>query len=207
MNSQVASPLLAGRSKAAWVLFLAVVLVTLAADLIVKWQAFQQVAGVPVLLSRDMDPHTVIPMHPTITIVPKLLSLKLVLNTGAVFGLGKGSQWLFVIVSLAAVGVIGRVFWKSPAGARAAQVALALILAGALGNLYDRVRFNAVRDMFWLFPEVHLPFGWTWPGGRTDLYPWIFNVADVALLAGVGIMLLVLWRSPRPSREAQKAPG
>ena len=84
---------------------------------------------------------------------------------------------------------------------------LALILGGALGNLYDRVMFNAVRDMFWLLPGVKLPFGLRWPGGMDDAYPWLFNLADVALLAGVGMMVVILWFEDTRRQAAGKAQG
>jgi signal peptidase II len=74
---------------------------------------------------------------------------------------------------------------------------LALILAGALGNLYDRIMYGAVRDMLYLFPGVKLPFGITWPGGNPELYPWIFNIADAALCVGVVLIILTMLRKPR----------
>src|SRR5690606_27114508 len=91
--------------------------------------------------------------------------------------------------------IIGRIFWRSPARAFVLHVALALILAGALGNLYDRLMFSAVRDMFHLFPYAELLFGWTWPGPDESrmLYPWIFNLADAALVVGVVAVLLITW--------------
>ena len=51
-----------------------------------------------------------------------------------------------------------------------------------------------VRDMFWLFPDVPLPFGLHWPGGVSDVYPWIWNIADAAMCVGLAIMLISLWR-------------
>ena len=46
--------------------------------------------------------------------------------------------------------------------------------------------YDAVRDLFLLFPGVNLPFGWSWPGGARGLYPWIFNAADVYLVLALG---------------------
>lgn len=176
-------------------LFALVVAVTLTADLASKWAAFEYVADWPVELSRELagDP-TQVPEHEPIVVLPYVLSLRLTTNTGAVFGLGKGGQWLFMAVSVLAVGVIGRVFCRSAAGAWKLHVALGMILAGALGNLYDRVRFHAVRDMLWLLPE-------------TGVWPWIFNVADAALMVGVGVMVLVMWRDERRAPSGQSSPG
>ena len=131
------------------------------------------------------------------------------LNSGAVFGFGKGKQWFFILISIVAVAVLGRVFWTTRAGAHWSHLALALILSGALGNLYDRIRFNAVRDMLWLFTGVKLPFGWRWPGNPGDdhIYPWIFNLADAALVVGVALLLIIMWRAPKPQPDDRKDPG
>lgn len=191
-------------SKPAAILrFVVIAGAVLALDLAVKYASFRYVAGTPVSLSRQAaKDHAFWAQYPhdAITLVPYGLALHLTTNTGAVFGLGKGSQWFFVGVTFVAVAVIVRVFLTSPVGAKGLHVCLAMILAGAVGNLYDRLRYNAVRDMLKLFPEVHLPMGWSWPGGETELYPWIFNVADASLMIGVFTLLLITWRGEKPRR-------
>lgn len=184
----------AGRCLPSVIRFLVIVTATLGADLASKHWAFEHVAGTPVRLTRqNSDDPAIIPYHEPSMVIPGLLSLKLTANTGALFGLGRGSQMIFIIVSVLAVGIIGRVFWYSRPGAWVYHLSLGLILAGALGNLYDRIRFNAVRDLLLLFPEVMLPFGWRWPGGPREIYPWVFNIADAALVVGVVLMLTVSW--------------
>ena len=133
------------------------------------------------LLARD---------HPPVTVIPHVLSLKLTANPGAVFGIGAGQRWLFVTISVMATLVVLAVFYRSRPRAWASHVSLGLILAGALGNLYDRVVFAAVRDMLWLFPG-------------TGLWPWVFNIADVSLLTGVGLMLLVIARGEKPRPDGE----
>lgn len=190
-------------------LFLTLFCLTLVGDLTVKSWAFRHVAGEPVVLDRRHpgDP-SAIPYHEPIIIVPNGLALRLTTNTGAVFGIGQGRQWFFALVSIVATVLIVFIFVRSPNHAIWFHTALALILAGALGNLYDRLTFNAVRDMFWLFPGVSLPFGWTWPGGASGLYPWIFNVADVALIIGVLLALICSFTDDRqpPGPETDPAP-
>jgi signal peptidase II len=110
-------------------------------------------------------------------VVPGLLDMRLTINTGAVFGRAQGGRWLFISVSVIALAVIGAVFARSPSRSWVLHVGLALVLAGALGNLYDRVRFAAVRDMLHMLPQ-------------TDLWPWIFNIADASLMVGVGLLLV-----------------
>ena len=163
---------------AAWVVFLGVTLAVLAADLALKSWAFANVAPSPVRLEAWAARQAGVPRHDPITLVPHLLSLQLVLNRGAVFGLGQGGKWVFIPVSIAAAGFILFLFWRSPRHAWPLHAALALILSGALGNLYDRVLYSEVRDMLRLFPT-------------TDVYPWVFNLADAALVVGVAIMLLM----------------
>jgi len=186
------------------VLFVACTVVVLGADLVFKQWAFDHIApGAPVVLDPD-QPNRPIPHHEPINLVPHVLSLQLVTNTGAVFGIGKGAQGMFAVVSVVATVVILFVFLRSERGAWVQQTALALILAGALGNLHDRIRFNAVRDMLWLFPDVKLPLGLAWPGGNPDLYPWRFNIADAALVVGVGLTLILMWRAEKQAKQAKQ---
>lgn len=187
------------------VLFLAVVVVCLSADLGLKYYAFRFVAHAPVVLNAQDPPYFGVPSQyePT-RLLPGVLNLQLTANEGAIFGIGKGSRWVFVIVSVFAVGFVGRVFWRSDARMRLFHVALALILAGALGNLYDRVLYGLVRDMLHLFPNADLPGGLTWPGGARGLYPWIFNLADVELLCGVLLVLWVTWCHAPQTKDPQQ---
>jgi len=201
------APLTAGRQCKCIVMFVLVAIAVLAADLGLKAYAFKYVAGEPIELQPDVPASMEIPFHSPTVLIPGVLHLRLTANTGAIFGMGKGSRWVFVAVSIIAVGFIGRLFWRSPAKAVTLQVALALILAGALGNLYDRIQFAAVRDMLHLFPGTNLPFGLTWPGNARGLYPWIFNLADVALLFGVLTVVWVTWKHAPPKPASEKDPG
>ncbi len=210
--------LLAWRSPLAIAVFAFVMVFTLTADLLVKTESFKRVAGMPLALAVDeqgqpevsvwldeeqnwyaVEPRTpeypasAIPAHDPVVVIPGVLNLQLTINTGAVFGLGDGYRWVFMVVSLFAIGLIGFLFARSPASHWASHLALALILAGALGNLYDRARFAAVRDMFHMLPE-------------TGLWPWIFNVADVALVLGVAAVVVMSWFSgPAPAKAEKPA--
>ncbi len=220
------SPLVtvARRPRSIW-LFAVLTVVFLGLDLGVKAWAFHSVAPVPVRVQAGTDgpeiqmeaapgrwqvvnplkPDQMVPHDPKV-VVPKILNLHLLTNQGAVFGIGQGQRWLFIGISLLALGAIGWYLLTSLANAYWMHAGLALILAGALGNLFDRIVYKGVRDMLHLFPGVELPFGWHWPGsngqpGPTELYPWIFNVADVELLTGVGLLLLVSWFA-KPKKKA-----
>lgn len=147
----------------------------LVADLAFKYWAFARYA-----LSSPPD-----------EVVPNLLALQLTYNTGAVFGLGKGYAWVFAVITVIAAGVIITTLLRCRADQRLLPICLAMIFAGALGNMYDRLFYRGVRDMLLLFPGVELPFGLAWPGGLTLVYPWIFNLADVYLT--IGILLVMAW--------------
>jgi len=178
----------AARSPRAIAVFLGVIIFFVAADLILKYWAFENVAGRPVVLTEQVvDDHDGFWRqypHEPIVVVPRVLNLQLTTNTGAVFGLGKGGRVFFIAVSVVATVVIGYMFVRSRADAWVLHVALGLILAGALGNLYDRTVYRAVRDMLHMLPT-------------TRLWPWIFNLADAVLMVGVGLVLVLTFISDR----------
>jgi len=207
----------AWQSPGAVSLFVILTVGVLAADLGLKYWAFEHVAGVPMRVVavdndptiqidepglgwitleplRPEEPATAVPGHEPTVVVPGVLSLRLTINTGAVFGLGKGAQWLFAIISVIALFVIAWLFIKSPAQAWVWHAALALVTAGAAGNLYDRLLYHAVRDMLHLFPE-------------TRLWPWIFNLADAALMVGVGAIVLVSFYRDWQHKKLRQQPA
>ncbi len=107
-------------------------------------------------------------------------NFKLAGNKGAAWGLFRDlpEQWrvaFFVVISIVAIAVIVSLFRKAEEGLL--QVALTLILGGALGNLIDRVRLGFVVD----FIDWHTNDTWHWP---------TFNIADVAISVGVGLLLI-----------------
>ena len=194
------------RSAQAWAVLLGVTAVGVVLDLWSKSLAFSRVAGTPVELYREdvlavgaARIGTLLPQHDPVSVVPSVLELTLVLNPGAVFGVGAGQRWFFVVFTLAAGSFATWLFctWTRRQD-WLAHSAIALILAGGLGNLHDRLRFACVRDFLHPLPGVELPFGLAWPGGETEVWPWVSNVADALLLIGIGVLLVKLWRTPEP---------
>jgi lipoprotein signal peptidase len=111
--------------------------------------------------------------HPIYTVNGQAVPAK---NEGALFGVGQGYNSFFLIVSLAAA--IGIIFWSTRPNAGRSFVlnlALGLILAGTLGNLYDRLIFGGVRDF------LHWYYLVDWP---------VFNLADCCLVLGATILLV-----------------
>ncbi len=106
-------------------------------------------------------------------------------NHGALFGLAQQGEnvanGVFAAISLiAAVAIIFWSFQRSTARDRSLCIALGLILAGTLGNLYDRLTFTGVRDF------LHWYYLVDWP---------VFNIADCCLVAGAGLLLLQAFRT------------
>lgn len=216
------------RSRGAVVTLIVVAALGLAADLGSKWAAFRWVAGVPVQIERErvlelsrmgQSLSPLIPAHEAVTVAPSVLDLSLVLNRGVVFGIGAGKRWFFVAFTVMAIGFGLWMFgsWTRPRD-RWSHVAIGLLLAGGLGNLYDRLVFASVRDFLHPLPGVVLPFGWRMPfdGGR-EVWPYVSNVADLWLLVGIGLLMVQLWRSgshpdgthdgKRPSSPELSSPG
>lgn len=109
-------------------------------------------------------------------------------NTGAAFGLFKGANTIFMIL---AVVVAGAIIYYFPSVSRkdwVIRVALSMQLAGALGNLVDRINVGHVTD----FVSVG-----TFP---------VFNVADSSITVGVGVLLIGMWlQEKREKREKAAA--
>jgi signal peptidase II len=119
-------------------------------------------------------------MHEVRPLIHGLLNFTRVHNTGAAFGLLAGQAsplrtGFFLVVSLVAMGVVLWMLYRLPSGQKVELVALSLILGGALGNVFDRVRLGEVVD----FIDVYYR-GYHWPA---------FNVADSAISIGVILLL------------------
>jgi signal peptidase II len=198
------------RSPSAWLLLLGVFALAIGADLWTKEWAFRTVGSAPVELDRarlladpDYDP---VGFEPARRVLPwGLLNFRLVLNPGAVFGIGAHQRWFFIVFTVGAI-VAGLVIFGryTRAPDRLAHVALGVILAGGLGNLYDRLVFGRVRDFIHALPGRRLPFDWKWPGtSNPEMFPWVFNVADMLLLVGmITLMVHVNGVERRRARES-----
>ena len=197
---------MAWHSPLAWIILLLVSCSGLGLDLWSKHWAFEHVAQFPVVLDRNeilADPNWRPPPHESMVVLPfGLLDFDLVMNHGAVFGIGQQRRSIFIVFTLIAVVVATSIFaFWTQARSHWVHVGIGLILAGGLGNLYDRIAFGAVRDFLHMTPEWNLPFSWNWPNGSTELFPWVFNVADVLLLAGMGILIIRSSREGKPTES------
>lgn len=192
-------------SLRAWVVFGTVALVGLAIDLGTKAWAFASLGKSPVVIRREdvlraADLTTLIPRPPPVVVViPQVLELTLVLNPGAVFGIGAGRRWFFVVFTVIAVAFV---LWAFATQTRArdwlTHTCAGLLVAGGLGNLYDRLVFACVRDFLHPLPHATIPFT------SRPLWPYVSNVADAFLIVGIAGLLLFSWvRSPTESTRSR----
>jgi signal peptidase II len=195
----------AGTSPRAWVVLLAVIAFGLITDLGSKWLAFEKIAERPVHIERaqviEYGPgrlSELLPAHQPVTVVPHVLDLSLVLNPGAVFGIGPGKRWFFVAFTVGAM-IAGVALFAKGTRARqtASHVAIGLLISGGLGNLYDRLVFGCVRDFLHPLPGVDYPFGIKMPWSGEQVWPYVSNIADLWLIVGIGMLVVILWRSDK----------
>ena len=119
------------------------------------------------------------------TVIPGVFRISHVLNTGAAFSFMADSaspetvRVALIVFSLVAIAVVGFMLWKAGRVLTLTGVALALILGGAAGNLYDRLHYRHVID----FLEVHI-VRYHWPD---------FNLADSAIVVGACLLILEIF--------------
>lgn len=181
------------RSPAALTRFLLVAVVGVVVDLWTKAWAFRELCHGLAVENGRVKP--VGEDELAYAFLPGWLHFKVTTNYGAVFGIGQGQRWLFLGVSVAAILFLVYLFASSNRRQWFYQVVLGMLLAGVLGNMYDRWTFGYVRDMIYALP------GRTWPGSTREVFPWIFNVADTLLCVGVGLMLVYSLFAPQPTRD------
>jgi len=122
-----------------------------------------------------------------------IVRITYVTNTGAAFGLFQDLSKLFIVAAVVVIGLILFYHRQLPDGQWPMRVALGLALGGASGNLIDRLRFGgSVVDFidfnFWPFQD--------WP---------VSNVADISIVTGVALLVLVMIWEERRERLAQQA--
>lgn len=127
----------------------------------------------------------------TVTVIPGFFNIIHTKNRGAAFSMFASSEsaWrTFLLIGLSGVALvlIAWLLWRSVESPWL-RYGLALILGGALGNVYDRVVYGAVIDFVELYVgEYH------WPA---------FNVADSAITVGAALAIVDMWRSHRTAEN------
>ncbi len=155
LRAEAADRVLGPWGRHAWALIAAV---AVAADQVTKTAAFDYVAK-----------------YGTIDLTP-FLGIRTGMNPGIAFGLATQAQPVLLVATAAAISIVLLVLIRR-SESLLQQAALAMILGGAFGNIVDRIRLGAVRDL------IDLHWGeWHWP---------TFNLADAFITVGVLILLFV----------------
>lgn len=146
----------------------------LAADLLSKQLVFGALANAP---------------GQRIELLGSWLVLVMQRNRGGVFGIMQGKGYLFVILSVIALGVVAWMLRQAGPKQRLLRVALGLVVAGALGNLYDRLMLGHVRDFLYV---------------EAIRYP-AFNLADTCICVAAGLLILSVFREGKAEETARDA--
>ncbi len=129
-------------------------------------------------------------LNESVTVIDGFFNITYVRNTGVAFGIfssvsSPAKSVLLSVFTACAAAVVVTYSVRSPARNRLLQIALGLILGGALGNLYDRLAYGYVVD----FLEFYLG-SYHWPS---------FNIADSAISTGVALLALEIIRNESPT--------
>lgn len=129
------------------------------------------------------------------SIISNFLNFSYAQNTGVAFSMldeqGDAGRWGLSIVAMVAGVLVLYFFWRTPRSDDRLLGSLALLLAGIAGNVVDRLRLGFVIDF------IDVQFGsWHYP---------TFNVADMAICIGAGLLILDLFFSKRKQAQAAQA--
>jgi signal peptidase II len=130
-----------------------------------------------------------------IEVIPGFLNFAYATNTGVAFSMlndhGDAGRWGLSAVAIVAATLVLYFFWKTPRADDRILGALALLLAGIIGNVTDRIRLGFVVDF------IDVQFGsWHYP---------TFNVADIAIVTGAGLLILDMILVKRSEVREQKS--
>ena len=190
MSKGTDSPTSAGQSRKVWLLFAVVALLSMGADQATKIWARDALPVSPANceVPEDMAERKCIGL--AVSVVEDYWDWRLSMNHGSAFGLFSSQDgariFLSVIGFLAVIGMMW-MFMRSRVDQNLLHWALALVVGGAVGNLIDRVYFGVVTDfVLWRYKTKE------WP---------VFNIADVVLVVGVGLMFIDMTRESRREKK------
>ena len=112
-------------------------------------------------------------------VIPGVLNVTYVQNTGAAFGILGEQRWIFIVVSAIMIVLLTLFLARAKGYHKLVYISAALILGGGVGNMVDRLSLGYVIDYidFCAFPS---------------LWRWVFNAADTAVCVGAGLLIVYL---------------
>jgi signal peptidase II len=128
--------------------------------------------------TKQMVLRYVSPDEPRV-LVSDFFSLVNVTNTGAAFGSFRGNNTFFIVISSVALVIVLGLLLRAQIPDRWRDISLALLLAGIVGNLTDRLLYGHVIDF--LLVDLHVPYAHPWPA---------FNVADSCISVAVVLFII-----------------
>ena len=125
------------------------------------------------------------------SLIPGFLNFAYAENTGVAFSMlddnGSTGRWGLSIIAMIAATLVVYFFWRTPRADDRIMGALALLLAGIIGNVTDRIRLGFVVDF------IDVQFGsWHYP---------TFNVADMSIVIGAGLLIIDMFLSKRSQKS------
>ena len=133
----------------------------------------------------------------TMSLIPGFLNFAYAENTGVAFSMlddnGSTGRWGLSIIAIIAASLVVYFFWRTPRADDRILGALALLLAGIIGNVTDRIRLGFVVDF------IDVQFGsWHYP---------TFNVADMSIVIGAGLLITDMFLSKRKQQAETRPVG
>jgi signal peptidase II len=204
-DSPTATP---GTDRKKWILFLIVAALSLFADQATKIWARDALPTVRYggrtgmcivpddMMVRTIDGKDVMPSchGEAVTVVDGFWKWRLSMNPGSAFGLFSSQTGARVGLSVVGIIAVFGMLWmlrKARPDQAVLHWALALVCGGAVGNLIDRIYYGVVTDFVLWHYKTH-----EWP---------VFNIADVVLVIGVGLMFIDIQKEGRREKELKKA--
>jgi signal peptidase II len=148
----------------------------LLADLLSKHIVFRALAGVP---GRRVE------------VLGSWLVITTQRNRGGVFGILQGKGYLFVLLSVVALGVVAWMLRQTAPGHRLLPLALGLVVAGAVGNLFDRLFLGYVRDFIYV---------------EAIRYP-AFNIADSCICVAAALLIIGVFTEEKKDGDHEETGG
>jgi len=159
-----------------------------------RWVIFSMISVVGLLVDQATKLYVdkVMSLYQTIPVIDGLFNIFYIRNKGAAFSFLSDASWripFFVTISLVASIAIIIGIYKLREDQKLAQVSMAMIFTGAVGNLIDRVRMGEVIDFLDVYWKTH-----HWPA---------FNVADSLICVGVALLALDMFREEKRQKLNQ----